>query len=97
MSSPDRIADHHKRWDALPPFPGWPYVMTDGDVEAWGDILYMRALVDEITNHATPRAIEEVLAGFPTDADSPLTDDWPHDDAADLLAAWRVERQAVAA
>ncbi|WP_261861503.1 hypothetical protein, partial [Mycobacterium montefiorense] len=54
MSTTDRIAEHHKKWDALPPFPDYPYVMTDDDVESWSDLLYMRALVDEIEDRMTP-------------------------------------------
>ncbi len=104
MSSPDRIAAHHKQCDALPEFPAWPYVMTDDDVQAWGDILYMRALVEAIEALVTPTAAHDVLAGFErdgrglVDADADIhLGDWPADRAAEQLAAWRTEAEAVAA
>lgn len=105
MSSPDRIAEHHKKWDALPPFPDYPYVMTDDDVESWSDLLYFRGLADAIEDQAAKLApeliaVHEVQARrmhSTTDVDvltttpvpAGLLMDWPDDVAADMLAAWR--------
>ncbi|MBU8816388.1 hypothetical protein KL864_10770, partial [Mycolicibacterium goodii] len=70
MGTFDRIAEHHKKWAALPPFPAWPYVMT--------------ALVEAIEALVTPTAAHDVLAGFErdgrglVDADADIhLGDWP--------------------
>lgn len=91
MSNHDPIAAHHEKWSALPEFPAWPYVMTDDDVDFWGDILYMRGLVDEITasasdglDHGGDLYLDVLLEALPIET-------WPEADrAADMLAAWRL-------
>ena len=88
-----------EKWSELPLLQ-WPAVMTDEDVDAWGDILYMRGLVDELidtldaafTDHTfdTEATLAELI-GAPSieyDVDRYL-EPWPHDRAADMLAAWR--------
>ncbi|AGI12990.1 hypothetical protein PBI_BUTTERS_43 [Mycobacterium phage Butters] len=102
MGTSDRIAEHHKKWAALPPFPAWPYVTTDENVQAWGDILYMRGLADAIEALVTPTAAHDVLAGFErdgrglidADAEIHLDVQWPADLAAELIDAWRNEAVA---
>lgn len=59
MSTQDSIAEHNRRWAKLPAFPEWPYVVTDSDIEAWSDMLYLRTLADDIEDAA------EVLAADP--------------------------------
>lgn len=101
MSTNDPIATHHEKWDALPEFPAWPYVMTDDDVESWSDLLYMRALVDEIEDRMAPlldsanvgdqfAAARQVRAAeqFPV-IELSFSEPWPHDHAADMLTVWR--------
>jgi hypothetical protein len=96
------IEAHHRKWDALPAFPAWPYVMTDDDVQAWGDLLYMRGLVDAIEGACddlmtSTSAIDRLwaehvcdnpLRSFEFDVDVYL-EPWPADEAENLLAAWR--------
>lgn len=104
MSTTDRIAEHHKKWDALPPFPDYPYVMTSDDVESWSDLMYMRDLADEIEGQAAKlnpasgvHQVQLARMHSATDVDvlattpvpAALQDDWPDDVAADMLAAWR--------
>jgi hypothetical protein len=95
---------HNHYWADLPVFPAG-MEFSDDDAEAWGDILYMRGLVDSIEDIQV-----QLLARI---ADAPTTSDlawvvylqrsarawlpvslefsepWPEDEAAKLLAAWR--------
>ena len=110
MSSTDRIAAHHKKWDALPPFPDYPYVMQDDDVESWSDLLYLRALCDELEDKAHKLAADPIgvhqvaMARLCNAADlvhvatalmpvpAAVSEPWPVDRAAGMLAAWRLAR-----
>lgn len=100
----DAVARHHETWSALPEFPAWPYVMTDEDVEAWGDILYMRGLVDDLLADADTTATDaewvvlgSMLARPRIDDQDIYLQDWSFVDdvelvlrvAADELKAWR--------
>jgi hypothetical protein len=95
--SQDSLERHEHRWRALPAFPAWPYVMTDDDVNAWGDMIYMRGMVDEIagtcarTSARIPATAREMRGDFCSvefDIDLYL-DPWPVDQAEKLLSAWR--------
>lgn len=108
MSSPDRIAEHNQKWDALPEFPAWPYVMTTDDVDSWSDLLYARDLADEIEGQAEKLAADPIgvhivqmqrmvsQADIDVLASMPLPaamiDPWPTDLSNGLLAAWRMAR-----
>lgn len=96
---------HQQDWSDLPLLE-YPAVMTDDDVAHWGDILYMRGLVDAlidaldtaITDHtfdalaATVEMIDAPSAEYGIDLYLPP---WPHDRAADMLAAWRAQTDGV--
>ncbi|WP_396902487.1 hypothetical protein [Mycolicibacterium sp.] len=104
MSQPS-IDAHHKKWDALPPFPDYPYVMQDDDVESWSDLLYFRGLADAIEDQvhklaADPIGVHQVqLARLhsatevdvlaTTPVPAGMLDPWPTDLSNGLLAAWR--------
>lgn len=81
------IEAHHQKWAALPAFPAWPYVMGDADVEAWGDILYMRGLVDAITDVCADTGTR-LHGSIEFDIDLYL-EPWPTDPAEQLLATWK--------
>lgn len=96
------IEAHHQKWDALPAFPAWPYVMTDDDVEAWSDVLYIRGLIDAIgvvCSHtgARPTSLpfgqihQDTIAATGVDNSLffPTANPWPADEAAELLATWK--------
>ncbi len=87
------------RWSELPLLQ-WPAVMQDDDVQAWGDILYMRGLVTELidtldaafTDHTfdTEATLAELIGAPSAEFGVDLyLQPWPHDRAADMLAAWR--------
>lgn len=101
MSTTDRIAKHHKKWEALPLFPQGQWVASPDDVEAWSDLMHMRDLADEIEDRMTPlldsanvgdqfAAARQVRAAeqFPH-IELSFSEPWPHDHAADMLAVWR--------
>lgn len=87
------IAAHHEKWSTLPAFPQWPYVMTDDDVSAWSDILYLRGLADAICGTRLPdAATAEVLAdrGRSLEYDVHIfIAPWPMDRAEQLLNDWK--------
>lgn len=93
----DSLEAHNQKWDALPAFPAWPYVMRDDDVDAWGDI---RGLADAICGAATIKTrIDQFPPHFRDDSvvfnpDSPAYVPWPADRAAQLLADWQLEVSA---
>jgi hypothetical protein len=86
------IEAHNQKWDALPAFPAWPYVMTDDDVDAWGDLLYLRGLVDAVVDicartGARIPATDHRSVEFDIDT---YLEPWPTADAAaELLADWK--------
>lgn len=84
------ITEHHRKWEALPAFPDYPYVMTDDDVNAWSDLLYMRGIVNDIVDMC---AIDGARArgdyrSVEFDVDMYL-DPWPHDVAGQLIDSWK--------
>ncbi len=92
------IEQHHERWSELPLFTHDRWIVTDDDTQAWGDIIYMRGLVEDI--QAELRSADQahdVLGGGERDGRGLIEFDielylepWPvHDPAADLIAAWR--------
>lgn len=105
MSTTDRIAEHHKKWEALPLFPQGQWVASPDDVEAWSDLMYMRDLADEIDDQATRLAADpigvhqvqlarlhsqvEVDVLATTPVPAGMFDPWPTDLSNGLLAAWR--------
>ena len=91
-----------EKWSDLPLLQ-WPAVMTDDDVEAWGDLIYMRGLVADLIDALDDGLVEHTFDALATaieliDAPSAEYDidiylpPWPHDRAADMLAAWRLQR-----
>lgn len=94
------IEAHQQDWSDLALFPAGQWVTTDDDIQAWNDILHMRALVDELldtldtalTDHTfdalatTAELIEEPSVEFDIDL---YLEPWPRDRAADMLTAWR--------
>lgn len=91
VSNPESIAQHHAKWDALPPFPQWPYVMTDDDVEFWGDVLYLRGLADAIhTSPVRPTLKTRDAHGSVEYDTEQYLEPWPPDNAATMLAAWQL-------
>lgn len=115
IPEPPGITAHSAKWGDLPLFPDGRWVASDDDVDAWGDLIYMRALADELENRAVELAehpcgvhivqmirlhdaadmvhVATALMTVPIT----LTDPWPVDRAAELLAAWRAESKVVAA
>ncbi|WP_216639183.1 hypothetical protein, partial [Mycobacterium asiaticum] len=65
-------------------------LMTDDDVQAWGDMLHLRALLDELHNLCidTGGRIDTVPVEAQRFSDAWFKH-WPEDEAAALLAAWR--------
>lgn len=107
MSS--NITAHSAKWSDLPLFPAGQWVATGEDIEAWNDLVYMRALVDAIEDQMKPllnsscvgdqfAAARQIRAAeqFPY-IEFSFSQPWPNDDAAELLAAWRAEPKVVAA
>ncbi len=60
------------------------------------DMAYLQSLVDAIENQLTPESAHDIVDGFDqsivchdgADAGILLAADWPHDQAADMLAGW---------
>jgi hypothetical protein len=85
------ITEHHRKWEALPAFPDYPYVMTDDDVNAWSDLLYMRSLVNDIVDMISVDGARIAPAGWVEfDVDLYL-DPWPNDVAGMLIESWKAE------
>jgi len=84
------IEAHHQKWAALPAFPAWPYVMSDSDVEAWSDVLYMRGLVNDIVDMCAidGARIRATAHSIEFDIDLYL-DPWPNDVAGQLIDSWK--------
>ena len=88
------IEAHAKRFCDLPTVDIPSAAVTDDDTEAWGDLMYMRGLVDEIEGRATQTAaniagplVESMLARpVLDDQDGP---DYPGVDVLKSLAAVR--------
>jgi hypothetical protein len=82
------IEAHHQKWSALPAFPAWPHVMTDDDVQAWGDVLYVRGLADAFLDACRTTGALPMPHTVEFDIDLYL-EPWPADHAAQLLDAWK--------
>lgn len=94
---PNTRISHSEKWSELPLFTARQWVVTEDDIAAWNDLTYMRTLVDDIealcwATNATP----ECGPSAEFDVDIYLAP-WPDDQAAEALATWRAERDAVAA
>lgn len=88
------IEQHHQKWSELPLFTPTQWVVTDEDITAWSDILYMRTLVDEIEDYVGPdpddlHDVEPARGSIEFDVDLYL-EPWPSDYAADQLVAWKL-------
>lgn len=91
------IEAHRQRWAALPPLRTWPHeLMTDDDATAWGDILYMRGLVDDIEDTCAidgariPATARELRGDYSIEFDIDLyLDPWPNDVAGLLINSWK--------
>lgn len=95
-----------RQWPPLPPLPDYPYVSGDEDVQAWRDMVAMRELADAILATVTPEAVEPMRARTRAKERTyllykrvctALLTDWPADEAAALLAAWRNARRQLKA
>lgn len=90
------IEQHHERWSELPLFAHDRWVVTDEDCQAWGDIIYMRSLVEDLVAEAKAAGRVPTAPGGLIEFDTDLyLEPWPEfDPVAALLAAWRAEAVA---
>jgi hypothetical protein len=87
--SVESLEAHKRQWSQLPLFTNEQWVVTDADIEAWNDIVYMRTLVEDLRATCADRKgmIPAPVIEFEIDI---YLEPWPSGDRAEeLLTAWR--------
>ena len=86
ITSPE---DHAREWAALPLI-SVPPVMTDADVDQWGEVLYARGRLADLDNALTQFAAEAHEAAGSTHFNL-FVSAWHMDEVTGALAIWRAE------